>query len=157
MHNIRLADPLDPHTINVKKLSSINKKSIQDHKDLAEAEFYGGLYYEPSIGPYLPTMMLRKALIEGAKVRKLGPKFEIDIEVEDPIEVDGYALDYKGPRVDTALWNNTKPVFYKRAVVSVGMNSSIVRTRPMFPSGWSCTFKITSAEDAVTDKEIQPT
>ena len=54
MHNIRLADPLNPIAKAMKAISSKRKKTDDDLAQLARLEFEGGLYVLPDLGPYLP-------------------------------------------------------------------------------------------------------
>ena len=54
MHNGRLANPLDPSTQALKSLTSKRKKTDDDLFDIARAEFLGGLYIDPDVGPYVP-------------------------------------------------------------------------------------------------------
>lgn len=127
MHNARLADPLDPAAKVVKRLSSKQKKTDDDHMALAEAEYRGGLYLDSDVGPYIPGENLMATLVEGAKLNKLGVKVKRGVLIETDIN----PLAYTGPRDADDLWDDEN--FRLRASVKVGM-SRVVRTRPMFSS-----------------------
>lgn len=129
MHNARLADSLDPATKALKRVSSKRTKTDDDHALVAEAEFRGGLYIDPDIGPYLPGENIAAALVEGAKLNKLGVKVKRGVL----ITTDVNPLGYTGPRTADELWADEK--FRHRASVKVG-TSRVVRTRPVF-TGWA--------------------
>jgi hypothetical protein len=169
MHNVRLADPLDYYALELKKVTSLNKKSQADHEKMAEIEWRGGLYYDDEIGPFVPNKMLFGCLREGSKTSKLGSIFKSDISIEptEPLSdqnLSGYKLDYVGPRDATALYEATVSPksskssikkFVNRENVTVSIGKTIMRTRPQFPRGWSCTFKLASITDAISAAQIE--
>lgn len=151
MHNGRLKDPLDPWA---KKLSTAAKKkgkSDEDHIHTARIEFEASMYFDESAGPYLPVDNLQACLIEGARKRKNGKAFEALVEVMPPIDLDGYALEYSGPRDIEGLWGTPAHVLRKDAKVG---QSSVMRTRPRFPSGWHCTFEIEVLDGGATGDQV---
>lgn len=125
MHNARLSDPLDPATKALKRVSSKRTKTDDDHVAVAEAEYIGGLYCDPDVGPYLPGENIAACLVEGAKLNKLGVKVKRGLL----IETDTNPLAYTGPRTPTELWEDEN--FRHRASVKVG-TSRVIRTRPKF-------------------------
>lgn len=139
MHNGRLNDPLDPWAKKLSVAAHKKQKTDADHVETSRIEFDGSMYYNDKVGPYIPTDNLQACMIEGARKRKLGKEFESLVEVVIPDEgPEGYVLDYEGPRKMDALWTH---YFYLRKGARVGQ-SRVVRTRPRFPTGWSCTFEI---------------
>lgn len=152
VHNGRTKDPLDPWA---KKLSAAVKKkgkSDQDHADVARIEYEAGLYLDDKLGPILPVDNLQACLIEGARKRKMGKIFESLVEVVQPLDADGYKLDYEGPRTVEALWASTKFVLRKDAKIG---QSSVMRTRPRFPTGWSCSFEIEVLDGGAEPQQIK--
>lgn len=124
MHNSRLANPLDPATKALKKYTSKRQKTDEDHEALAHLEFLGSLYLDPDIGPYIPGENVFRALVDGAKLTKLGTK------VTRGLFIDGAKnpLVYKGSRDAEILY---KAGQFLDASVKVGMQR-VMRRRPMF-------------------------
>lgn len=133
MHNVRLADPLDPVAKALKKISSKRNKTEDDHQAMAELEFIGGLYIiedaDNKIGPYVPGQNIWKCMHEAAKLNRLGTRIERGMS----IETTENPLHYKGPRDAKSLWDSGN--FHHRASVVVS-GKRIQRTRPMFRA-WS--------------------
>ncbi|WP_336879881.1 hypothetical protein [Rhodococcus globerulus] len=129
MHSSRLADPLDPATIELKKASSKRTKTGDDYEAVARAEFLGSLYIDGDIGPYIPGENVAASLLEGAKLNKLGVKVKRGLLVTTDVN----PLSYKGPRDAAGLWEDKN--FVHRASVKVS-TSRVVRTRPIFRD-WS--------------------
>ncbi len=134
MHNGQLADPLNAYTKALKACTAKRKKDDDDQEDIAEAEFQGGLYHDPEIGPFIPGGMLDAMLTDGAKKRKMGKEFKAGVTVTE----EEVQLKYKGPRERKALWADES--FRDRRGVKVGQ-ARVIRTRPVFKE-WSLTFHI---------------
>lgn len=126
MHNARLADPLDPMTRALKKVTSKTKKTDDDHLEMARLEFLGGLYCDPDVGPYIPGDNVFRALVDAGRKRKLGKKVTEGVFVTSSINPIAYA----GPREPDGLWEAGGP-FVNRASAKVGM-ARVNRTRPQF-------------------------
>lgn len=125
VHNSRLADPLDPAAKALKKISSKRNKTDDDHEALGEAEFMGGLYLDPDVGPYIPGLNIAATLLEGAKLNKLGMRVKRGLLVTTDVN----PIAYDGPRDPAQLWRDGG--FTHRASVGVG-TSRVMRTRPIF-------------------------
>jgi hypothetical protein len=144
MHSGRLADPLDPATIALAKLTSKRNKTLDDHKALSKCEWYGGLYLDGEGAPCLPGEVIEAALVEGAK------KFKLGKVAKGGIVVDGdFAIVFEGPKNVDKLWAHGG--FLKRAGVRVGQ-SRVIRSRPIFPE-WSCSFVVQWDPTLVKDEE----
>lgn len=141
-HSGRLADPLDPATQALARLTSKRKKTIDDHKALSKCEWYGGLYLLDG-KVCLPGEVLEAALVEGAKKFKLGKVAKGGVMVSESA-----FLDFKGPKTPDELWDHGG--YVKRAAVRVGQ-ARVIRTRPIFPA-WGCTFTVTWDPDLVKDE-----
>lgn len=127
MHNVRLANPLDAHAKELKKLSGIRKKTEDIYEQMAHLEYLGGLYISERLGPYLQGNSLHKAWIEGARLSKNGK------QVERGVLIDEYEVPllYKGPRTAEELWKNEN----HRDVSMVRVQSNrLARCRPKFPA-----------------------
>jgi len=125
VHNIRLANPLDPIAKAMKAVSSKRTKTDDDYEELARLEFVGGLYLDEAVGPYLPGQNIERSLTDGARITKAGKKVERGLFVTD----DVVPLLYKGPRTAEDLWADEN--FRSVLAVKVG-TSRVMRTRPMF-------------------------
>lgn len=125
MHNARLANPLDPATKALKKATGKRTKTEDDHLETARLEHAGGLYFDPDIGPYLPSDNIWRFLYDGAKKFKLGPRVKEGIIFTEQVN----PLAYEGPRDIDGLWKDEN--FRFMASVKVGQ-SRIMRCRPMF-------------------------
>lgn len=133
MHSDRGVDPLDPLTIELKKLTSTRKKTDEIHQQVARLEWELGMYFDPELGPCLPTANLRGVIVEGAKFAKLGAT----VKRATFVLQERARLDYDGPRAVDAMW---KAGFRDSRSVVVGM-SRVMRCRPKFPK-WSVSFDL---------------
>lgn len=128
MHNSRLANPLDPKVKEMKLLTSKKKKTDEDMWEIARKEFELGLYFDEKLGPFIPTENIRKSIIEGGRLSKLGTAIDRCVQILE----DRAPLRYKGPRTVEDLW---KEKFYDLSSVGV-QNARTMRCRPAF-SKWS--------------------
>lgn len=127
LHNIRLANPLDPIAKAMKAISSKRTKTDDDYEQMARFEFEGGLYVSPVLGPFLPGANIEKSIVEGARVTKQGKQVERGLFVLD----NEVPIIYQGPRTAEGLWADEN--FRSVMAVKVGQ-ARVMRTRPMFRS-----------------------
>jgi hypothetical protein len=126
MHNVRLANPLDPIARAMKETSGKRKKTDEDLERLARLEFEGGLYIDDA-GPYLPGANIEKCIVEGARVTRQGKQVERGLFVTD----NEVPLIYDGPRTADGLWADEA----YRSMMSVKIKASrVMRCRPIFRS-----------------------
>lgn len=125
MHNGRLADPTYSWTAQSAPLRSKRKKTESDLEELARLEWNGSLYFDDSVGPYLPDTMLNSCIVNGAKAARLGLKFKAAVFVADPVS----PLLYDGPRDREGLWSDGR--FIRRDVAGI-QKVKVVRCRPRF-------------------------
>lgn len=147
MHNSRLCDPLDEHTQRLKRLTSIRKKTEENHKDMADIEFEGGLYFDPELGPYIPGEWLEATIIDGGKIQRNGTKIKQGVMVLD----DKAKLNYDGPRGLEALRHSRTLRDMRSVVVGTGR---LMRCRPKFPLGWSVDFTVSYNPDMINGDEV---
>lgn len=125
MHNSRLANPLDVTAKAMKAVSSKRVKTDDDYEELAHLEHFGGMYYDPEIGPYMPGQNIERCLVDAGKVTKSGVKVTRGVFIATNLN----PLAYKGPRTPDALWADEN--FRHMASVKVQQNR-VMRCRPMF-------------------------
>jgi hypothetical protein len=125
MHNSRLANPLDPATKAMRKVTGKRNKTDDDHAEVARLEHLGSLYFDPDVGPYLPGDNIWRALYDAAKKRKMGPRIKEGVIITSDVN----PLSYQGPRDTGKLWADEN--FRLMASVKVS-TSRIMRCRPLF-------------------------
>jgi hypothetical protein len=129
LHNSRLADPLDPTTKALKKMTSKRQKTEDDHLEIARLEHAGSLYFDSDVGPFVPGQNVARALVDAGRVTKKGKMIERGVF----ISTDTNPLSYRGPRTVNGLWEDEN--FRITASVKVG-TQRVMRCRPMFRE-WS--------------------
>lgn len=139
MHNGFLADPTNPVVIEMKKLTAKKaKKTDADNEELSRLEFFGGMYLsDDETQLIIPSDNIERTIQEGAKKNRLGKDVAACVFcMEDQIPIQHAKL--KGKSIDS-LWKDKE--FVNRKGVKI-MNSRIIRTRPMIPTGWKLDFEI---------------
>lgn len=124
-HNARLANPLDEMAKAMKRISGKRVKTEEDYEELSKFEFWGGLYHDEDLGPFIPGQNFERCLVDAARISKNGKKIERGVFVESNTN----PIAYDGPRDLESLWANKN--FRHMASVKVGM-SRVMRTRPYF-------------------------
>lgn len=127
VHNAQLSNPLNPFAKDMKKISGKRTKTEDDYLDLAKLEHAGSLYYDPDLGPVMPTDNLFRCLYDAGKKHKLGVRIKEAIVFTSAD--NAHPIEYIGPRDPDGLWNDQN--FVHSASVKVGMNR-VTRTRPQF-------------------------
>lgn len=141
MHNIRLANPMSPHTQALAEYTKKRSKTLADHEMISRLEFEGGIYHDPKIGPYIPGAWLDKNLEEGGRGEKLGKTIRAAVKCIDEL----IPLEYDGPRDIEKLFAAGK--FADLRAVGVGPSRTI-RTRPHFEK-WALTASFFYEDEAV--------
>lgn len=130
MHAVaQLANPRDPLSKEIRKLTSKRTKTDEDQENIARLEFEGGAYMNGH-GPYVPAANLERCLFDAAKLTKQGQQIRRGLIVEEDSD-----LDYEGPRTVEELWAKG---FHITLPVKV-MGRTTMRCRPMFRD-WAVTF-----------------
>ena len=130
-HNGQLADPLNTWTKKLKKVSSQRKKTDADFEEMARLEFMGSLYIHDGV-PVIPGQLLKAALAGkggAGRMEKEGRAAGVGIFCDT-----SYPLQYDGPKEPKEMWKDER--FRFRVGVRVGQ-ATVMRTRPIFPEGWS--------------------
>jgi hypothetical protein len=130
MHNGRLADPLDPITKDLARLTSKKSKTEADHLEISRVEWFGGLWLHEG-KPCIPAEALMATFVQAAKTQNKGPAAKVGLIVENHA-----TLIYEGPHDMDELWEDTN--FRLRVGVRL-RNARMMRTRPRFDD-WSAEF-----------------
>ena len=147
-HSAKFSNPLDPGAKAHKALTSKRKKTDEDHEAIAKSEYMGSLYWDPTIGVYVPVANFRASLIQGARFNKLGKSVERAVIFMG----EKVPLEYDGPTDPDKLFANPDFVDARSVVVQ---RSRLIRYRPRF-NEWSCSLElifdpsIIEGEDIVT-------
>lgn len=124
IHNGRLADPMNPFTKDLKKISGKRNKTDADFVEIAHLEFLGGLYWTEELGPHIPGMCLEASFKEAARKLKKGKLVESGVIINTD-----WPIEYDGPRDAEELWNDER--FRLTVGVRVQRNR-VMRCRPLF-------------------------
>ena len=125
MHNERLADPLDPFSLEIAKISKKRGKTEADHLEIARLEFAGGMYHDEEVGPYIPGWHVIRCIQNAGKQHKLGASV---LRGVTPVSMKA-PVEYAGPRDIESMWKAGTFALRK----SVGISSArTMRTRPVF-------------------------
>lgn len=157
MHNGRLANPFDKYTQRLSDLTKEKKRKGVDKmmmlREMAKVEWEGGLYHgetdtvPSAIGPYIPGAMIHACICEGAKISRGGRTVTRAVV----IPAEKVALQYDGPRTLDKLRDN--PAYEDQRMVKIGA-SKVLRTRPVFPSGWSLEFDVLFNPEVIDETDL---
>lgn len=146
MHNGLLADREYEWTKKLAAVTGKRKKTDEDHAEVGRLEWWGGLYHDPELGPYLPGDNVRRALLDAARLSKEGKNIERGVLRLTRKN----RLDYDGPRTPEKMWAD--PRFRHRAIVKVG-TSKVARVRPRF-LGWSASVTIDYDSSVIDQRDL---
>jgi hypothetical protein len=108
-------------------LSKARSKSIEEETRLRELEWHTRLYFDPTLGPYIPGKNVKELLRSAATKWKKGE------EIKRSLVVPEYRIPliYDGPRLPQELWD--AGFRYTAMVANAGAGSGrVTRTRPCF-------------------------
>jgi hypothetical protein len=148
MHSERLADPTNPITKALKKLTAKRQKTEEDHLAVKRFEWEGGLYTDETGVPAVPVDWILAVLLAGAKKSKQGPLAKAGIFSG---ATAFFPLDYPGPKTIEEMWADGRFCDYRG--VTVGQ-AKVMRARPVFP-GWTLTFSVDYDPDTIDGDVIE--
>lgn len=144
VHNIRLANPLDPYAKAMKAITSKRTKTEDDLLELLRIEWEGGLYFDADLGPYLPISYPMACLKQAGAINRLKTAVGRGVVLMAGDGGERLPIEYDGPRTIDELWGLDE----HRDVRPVKIGTSrTLRSRPRFPE-WTIRFT------AVIDTEI---
>jgi len=133
MHSARLSNPLAPGMKEHKAIVASKPKNDEYYRRVARSEFELGMYFDEKLGPYMPTDNVRKSIIEGGRLSKLGTAIDRAVQILE----DRVPLQYEGPRTIEKLWDKK---FYDLSSVG-NQTNRVMRCRPAFEK-WSITTEL---------------
>jgi hypothetical protein len=128
--------------INAKK----RNKTDEDLARLSDLEWEGGLYWDDSIGVYIPAENIEATIREGAKARRKGKDIVKGFVCED-LRVP---LDYGEKLTKNQLMENFE---YRDVRAMKVMRARIMRTRPRFDT-WNISFIASYDEDVIDFRDL---
>ena len=140
MHSCQCVNPLHPLSLQMKKITSIRKKTEEDLVKLSDLEWEAGLYWDDDIGLYMPAENIEATIREGAKARKKGKditkafsvlELKIPVDIGEKLTLDQMRSDYR--------FRDVRAMKVKMA--------RVMRTRPRF-NNWKLEF------DAAYDEKL---
>lgn len=145
MHSERGVNPLDEKVQEFKKLTSKRKKTDEDLREIAWAEYQLAIYHDDELGPFIPAMNIDRCIQDGAKKNRLGKVFASSARCV----ADRIPLIYEGPRDVKKLYDENF-----RLVRSVGVaQSRIIRCRPQFRN-WAVEFDFAYDENEIDESSV---
>lgn len=147
MHNVRLANPLDPFTKELKRLTSKRNKTDDDHEQIAHAEYLGGLYWNERVHVYLPARQLEACILIAARSKKLGKQTARGLWILQ----DELPLEYKGPTDVEDLFTDKQFVDLRNVKIS---GRSVMRCRPIFRD-WALTVELVFDETVLNRQDVE--
>lgn len=149
MHNGRLANPIDPWTRELKKLTGKRKKTDEDLIAMMRIEARGGAYETADDMLGLPTENVWRSLFDAAKAFKRG------VDVKRALLTDGSVstllVGGDPVKVDDFL---TDPDHIDYRPVRVGQ-SKTMRARPLV-TDWSSTHTFELLTDVIDPRDLEP-
>lgn len=148
MHNIRLANPHDEYTQQIKRITSKSpkQKTEQDAFDVERLEWMGGLYHDEANGYYLEATGIKRCFQEAAKATRQGAHVRrgfrpllhfVPLQFPHRDLTPAELWDHTDAGLPKAFWfDGSHPYRFWKMVRVTGM---VARMRPIFPQ-WSVTF-----------------
>lgn len=135
-----------------KELNSYTGKKNKTEEDEAAIRYYqwmNAIYWNETLGVYLPSLNIEGAIWEASKLRKRGKQIRqalIGLQ-------DRFPLTYDGPKDRDELYKAKDGWFVDVRPVRIG-TSRVMRCRPIFRE-WSCTFQMSFMPDILEAEEIK--
>lgn len=146
-HNSQLADPLNEYAKALKKISAKREKTEDDFYEMMKVEMLGGLYWDESLGLYIPGENIEACMIGAAKFKKLGTTFKRGAQV---IELLCPLTGTGAPNSKEEIANSGKYQYVKSVKVKT---SRVMRTRPIFDN-WATEFHVMFDESQLQREDI---
>ena len=141
-HSCRGVNPLDPLTIELKRLTAKRKKTEEDLRAVSDLEWELSIYWDDQVGLYIPAENIEATVREGAKNAKRGKHVERGfncLDMMNPLDIG-----------ENLTKEEMKSDFRFRDVRAMRVQTSrVMRTRGRF-SMWRCKFRA-SYDESILD------
>lgn len=150
VHNGRLADPTDPGSRELGKLTKTRGKAKTDDVmlEIKRLEWMLGLYLDEDKEPCLPASVVMATMVGGAKKSKNG--MLVKAGVFPAAGTESFKIEYDGPRTVDAMWTEGRFCDYRGVVVN---QKRVMRARPIFRH-WRLKVKFDFAPDIIDRRTI---
>lgn len=148
MHSSQTADPMNPYSKMLKKITNKKKKTYEDHLEIAHISFLASFYVNEDRNVYWPCDNIKAMITRAAKKSREGTV------CKESIIVTSTEFIYDGPKTPDELWGsgdlyNSK---YISHVIGVIGGKKIMVTRPIFKQ-WKLKFTV-SIDDLLINDDI---
>jgi hypothetical protein len=147
INNGHLANPLNPFSKDIKRITDKRKMTEADHAEKAKLEWYGSLYLDDAGHICLPDFVVEATLINAAKKTNQGPVAKAGIIVNGQ-----FPLEYDGPSGIDELWESGISTF------TIGARpqgrSTVMRTRPKFDD-WSVSIEAQFDDEQLNRSDME--
>lgn len=147
--NGQTADPLNPYSQAIAKITSKRKKTKADYEEVARLEFLASFYLHDN-RPCLPPRVLKAIIASrgGAAGKERRRK-----DATAGIWVDNHAyIEYEGPTDPDEMWKDDRFHFTVPVVVK---GSKIIRTRVIFPLPWAVEVTYNFNDRLVDERDLK--
>jgi len=147
MHSCQCVNPLHPIAKELKKYTSLKKKTEEDLLKISDLEWEAGAYWKDGLGLYIPSENVEATIINGAKAFKKGTDITKYCNITDLY----IPFQYGENLTKEQLIKNYE---YRDTRVMTVMRARILRTRPRFDQ-WNITFNLMYDETKIDVGTIQ--
>lgn len=144
-HNERLANPTDPFTRELKKLTASRNKTDDLLEQIKHLEWRAG-FYEHDGKVVVTADMVLACILQGARKQKKGKDVSAGVFADDA----SFPLDYDGPKSWDGLYADERFVDY-RGVVVAGRRT--MRARPIFRD-WRLTVTLLYDSEIINERDL---
>lgn len=147
-HNERLANPADPFTREIKKLTGQKKKTEDIHEQIKRLEWRAG-FYEHEGRVVVPSDNVLGCIQNGSRTLKRGKDFNASVFAP----VAFFPLVYDGPKDFDGLYGDGTSLYvdYRSVVVS---QRRVMRSRPIFRE-WELQIELRFDEEIFNRQDLQ--
>jgi hypothetical protein len=147
MQSITLANPLHPLAKEIKAITGKRKKTDEDLVEILRLKFFGSIYHDDQLGPFIPGENIDRCFFDAAKELKLGNRWtQSALFVEDKLP-----LIYEGPRSIDKLYADLRFVDVRMVTVN---RARVPMCRPIF-NVWSIKPTLAFDEQRINPDDIK--
>lgn len=147
IHNGRTASPLDLYSKKMKAITSKRKKTEEDIQELMQIQWRGALYWDDTIGLFMPVENMLAALLKAARKHKMGPNIS-GFVFEEPV---GFPIITENHTDLKKLTESETNKFVKAVTIQ---RSKTLSCRPIF-NNWEIKFEFYIDEDVINLDDVK--